>query len=334
VSPEPGPGAPGDAAAAIAARIRAGDRVALARALTAIENRPPAAADPLLDAARRAAGGALRIGFTGPPGAGKSTLITQVARRYRALERRVGVLAVDPTSPFTGGALLGDRIRMAALGGDPGVFVRSMATRGHHGGLAAAVFDAADLLELGGFERVLIESVGVGQNEVEIAAATHLVVVVLVPEAGDDVQSLKAGITEIGDVMIVNKADRPGAAAMAENLRDALALRGGEAAAVPVLCAEATTGRGVEELVTTLEAGAAAAGERARARRRRAIRARLAGILVETLSTELDARWSAELERAADLVAAGEETPERAASALLAAFLAAPRRGAGAPGAG
>ncbi len=309
----------------LAAAIRGGDRGALARALTAIENRLPTAADPLLDVARRAAGGALRIGFTGPPGAGKSTLITQVACRYRALERRVGVLAVDPTSPFTGGALLGDRIRMAALGGDPGVFVRSMATRGHHGGLAAAVFDAADLLELGGFERVLIESVGVGQNEVEIAAAAHLIVVVLVPEAGDDVQSLKAGITEIGDVMVVNKADRPGAEAMVENLRDALALRGGEATDVPVLLAEATTGRGADELVAALEAGGAAAGERARARRLRAIRARLTGILVETITARLDAGWDQALERAAAAVAAGDETPERAAGALLAAFLDAER---------
>jgi LAO/AO transport system kinase len=314
-----------EGAADLAARIRAGDRGALARALTRIENRAPAAADPLLDIARRHVGAAQRIGFTGPPGAGKSTLITQVARRYRALERRVGVLAVDPTSPFTGGALLGDRIRMAALGGDPGVFVRSMATRGHHGGLASAVVDAADLLDLAGFDRVLIESVGVGQNELEIAGAAHQVVVVLVPEAGDEVQSLKAGLTEIGDVMVVNKADRPGAEAMAEHLRDALALRGDAARSVAVLLVEATTGRGVDELVHALESGAAGAGDRARDRRRRAIRARLLGIVAETLSARVDAEWAAALDQAAAAVSAGETTPEDAAGAILDRFLGAER---------
>jgi LAO/AO transport system kinase len=225
---------------------------------------------------------------------------------------------------------------MAALGGDPGVFVRSMATRGHHGGLASAVVDAADLIELAGFERVLIESVGVGQNELEIAGAAHQVVVVLGPEAGDEVQSLKAGITEIGDVMVVNKADRPGAEAMAENLRDALALRGGDARAVPVLLVEATTGRGVDELVQALEASASGAGERARDRRRRAIRARLLGVVVETITARLEAGWAPALDAAAAAVSAGESTPEAAAGAILADFMdpASPGRSGGVDAAG
>jgi LAO/AO transport system kinase len=209
----------------LAERVRAGDRAALARALTCLERRSPLAAELLLDRAVRAAGRAFRIGFTGPPGAGKSTLIAQVALRYRARGFKVGILAVDPSSPFTGGAFLGDRIRMGAVAGDPGVFVRSMATRGHHGGLAAPVVEAADLLELAGFERLLIETIGVGQTELDIAGAAHRVVVVLVPEAGDAVQSLKAGPTEIGDVMVINKADRPGADATAAAVREALEIR-------------------------------------------------------------------------------------------------------------
>jgi LAO/AO transport system kinase len=300
--------------------VSAGDRGALARALTILEAGP--GADALLDQAFRRSGSAFRVGFTGPPGAGKSTLIAEVALRYRQLGHRVGILAVDPTSPFTGGALLGDRIRMGPVAGDPDVFVRSMASRGHRGGLAATAVEAADLLEMAGFDRVVIETVGVGQGEIEVAGAAHQVVVVLVPEAGDAVQSLKAGLTEIGDVMVVNKADRPGAEAMAAEVRDALELRGGgEGPPPPVLLTEGTSGRGVDELVEALEASAGTPTLRSRARRVRAIRAHLIALVMEGAERRLERTLAAELEDEVSEISNGRTTPRQSAERLLARFL-------------
>jgi len=309
--------------AELAAEVRAGDRRALSRALTLLES-DETRADALFTALAGQAGRALRVGFTGPPGAGKSTLIEKLALRYRQRGHRIGILAVDPTSPFTGGALLGDRIRMGALGGDPDVFLRSMATRGHRGGLAAVAVEAADLLAIAGFDRLLVETVGVGQSELEVAGAVHLVVVVLVPEAGDAVQSLKAGLTEIGDLIVVNKADRPGAEGFAAEVQEALALRTGVERGldpVPVLLTDAREGRGVDELMEALEAAASGAGERAAARRAGALKARLLGLLGEGAERRAEEALAGALDEEVEAITAGRTTPRRAAGRLLARLL-------------
>lgn len=190
--------------------IRAGQYRALAKAISLVEHDDPSV-DRLLAEIYPATGKARVVGITGSPGAGKSTLVASLAKHYRKLEHRVGIIAVDPTSPFTGGAILGDRIRMAELYTDRGVFIRSMATRGFLGGLAKATNDVVDLLDASGFDIVLVETVGVGQDEVEVVRTVQSNVVVLVPGMGDDIQAIKAGIMEIGDIFVVNKADRPGA---------------------------------------------------------------------------------------------------------------------------
>ena len=190
--------------------IRAGRYRALAKAISLVE-RDAVESERLLAGIYASTGRARIIGITGSPGAGKSTLVAAMARHYRAQQKRVGIIAVDPTSPFTGGAILGDRIRMADLYTDPGVFIRSMATRGFLGGLARATNDVVDLLDASGFDVVLVETVGVGQDEVEVVRTVQTNLVVLVPGMGDDIQAIKAGIMEIGDIFVVNKADRPGA---------------------------------------------------------------------------------------------------------------------------
>src|ERR1044071_5722057 len=189
--------------------VRAGDRRALARLLTAVENQREGV-DEALKALYPHTGRAWVIGLTGAPGTGKSSLVTELAKAYRAQGETVAVLAVDPTSPFTGGAILGDRIRMRELSGDKGVFIRSMATRGSLGGLARATRDAIRVLDAAGFDRILVETVGAGQSEVDIVRAAYTTVVIEAPGLGDDVQAIKAGILEIADVLVVNKADRPG----------------------------------------------------------------------------------------------------------------------------
>src|SRR5690606_12938338 len=208
------------------ARFEAGERAALARLISMVENEREAAA-ALLDALHPRLGRAHRIGITGPPGAGKSTMTAALVAGYRRAGEQVAVVAVDPTSPFTGGALLGDRIRMNELATDPGVFIRSMATRGALGGLALATKEVADVLDAFGYDRVLIETVGVGQSELDIAAAADTTIVVLVPEAGDAIQAMKAGLMEVADLYVVNKADRPGADRLAREIEVMLNLRTG-----------------------------------------------------------------------------------------------------------
>ena len=205
----------------------AGKPAALARAVSMVENQREAFQD-LLGGLHSRVGRARRIGITGPPGAGKSSLTTRLVAHYRAQGLRVGVIAVDPTSPFTGGALLGDRVRMEAVALDPGVFIRSLATRGSLGGISAATRAVADVLDAFGFDRIVMETVGVGQSELEIAGASDSTVVVLVPESGDSIQTLKAGLMEIADIFVVNKADRPGADRVRNDIELMLGLRGGQ----------------------------------------------------------------------------------------------------------
>jgi LAO/AO transport system kinase len=242
-----GNGTLGDAA-------RAGDRGALARLLTIVENGGEAARQALaaLPCATAAGPRAATVGLTGAPGAGKSTLTDRLVHSLRATGATVGVLAVDPSSPFSGGAILGDRIRMAGHETDPGVFVRSMATRGHLGGLARATPQAVRVLEAAGFDWVLVETVGVGQVEIEVAGAADTTVVVLTPGAGDGVQAAKAGLMEIADVFAVNKADRDGVAATARDVRAVLSLAGARAWTPPVVETVATAGRGVDDLLAAV----------------------------------------------------------------------------------
>jgi len=231
-------------------RLRAGNARTVARALSAIE-RGGAEARQVVTALFRFTGGAHIIGVTGAPGTGKSTLVNEIAKQYRRRGQRVGIIAVDPTSPFSGGALLGDRLRMQDLSGDAGVFIRSMATRGSLGGLAAATADAVKVLDAAGFKIVLVETVGAGQNEVDIARNAHTTLVVEAPGMGDDIQAIKAGIMEIADVLIVNKADHDEASATVAALEMNLNLKPKTENdwRPPVLKTIATTGSGVADVV-------------------------------------------------------------------------------------
>src|SRR4029077_7223897 len=222
-------------------------------AISWIENESPHAIE-LLDRCFAHSGKARRIGITGPPGAGKSTLVTRLAQEYRRRGETVAIVAVDPTSPFSGGALLGDRVRMGELAGDDGIFIRSMATRGSLGGLAVHTAQACDVLDAAGFTRVLIETVGVGQSELEVAQTADSTAVVLVPESGDAVQARKAGLMEIGAVFVINKADREGAERAAFAIHSSLELRVQRTEwSPPVLLTTASLGTGVPEVADAFE---------------------------------------------------------------------------------
>jgi LAO/AO transport system kinase len=204
--------------------MRQGSRIALSRVLSRVENRREAAGEILRSLASQI-GRAVRVGVTGPPGAGKSSLVSAYVKELRTHDQKVGVLAVDPTSPFSGGALLGDRVRMGAIALDKGVFVRSVATRGDLGGLAEAAGDMADVLDAAGFDTILFETVGVGQSELEVVEHADTTVVVLVPESGDAIQGMKAGLMEIADIFVINKSDREGADRFVADLRAAMHLK-------------------------------------------------------------------------------------------------------------
>lgn len=263
--------------AALVDRVRASDPRGIARAISLIEDEHPAAR-ALLAELHRASGRAWLVGVTGPPGAGKSTLVDRLAVHLRAAGQRVGILAVDPSSPYTGGALLGDRVRMQRHALDHGVFIRSMATRGHLGGLSRATSDAALVLDAAGYDVVVIETVGVGQDEIDVVRTADVSVVVVVPGTGDDVQALKAGIMEIADIFVVNKADREGADHAVASIEAMLALHTDrpEAWRPPIVRTEAVTGVGIEALWAQIEAfrGHTAAGHGVRRRTRAAFRLR------------------------------------------------------------
>ena len=250
-------------------RLLSGDSRALGRALSILER----GGDDAVELQRSLSAhcrGCLTIGVTGPPGVGKSTLVSALIRQFRARDLSVGVVAVDPSSPLTGGALLGDRLRMSEHAGDPGVFVRSVASRGHLGGLSIAALRMIDALDAAGRNLVVLETVGAGQSEVEVANVADVTVVVCAPGAGDEVQALKAGILEIADILVVNKADHPLAERTASQLRAAISVRDAPSSKVPVFSTVATDARGVLALADDLLAALAVHGNPLDRRRRRA----------------------------------------------------------------
>lgn len=302
-------------------RVSNGDAAAVARAISKIEDGSDGAA-ALMKEIYQLSRGALVIGITGAPGAGKSSLVDKLALLYRQRGERVGIVAVDPSSPFSGGAILGDRIRMQALGLDEGVFIRSMATRGNLGGLARATVDAVAILDAAGYAKVIVETVGVGQDEVEIVKAADVSIVVLVPGMGDDIQAIKAGIMEIGDIFVINKADREGVYATEKELEALLSLASRDDGwEPPIVKTVATENQGLEALAEAVDKfrqtqlSIASSSER----RRAIARWRIVELLRERLLAQVLASNSsvAMLEQLADEVATRRRDPYSAVEELL-----------------
>jgi LAO/AO transport system kinase len=302
----------------LAAGVLGGDPRAIARAMSLAEDESPAGVE-LLRALFARTGQAFLVGVTGPPGAGKSTLVDRLTMQVRAEGKRVGVIAVDPTSPFSGGAVLGDRVRMGRHASDAGVFIRSMATRGHLGGVARATTDVASILDAAGTDVIFIETVGVGQDEVEIARTADVTVVVLVPGTGDEVQALKAGIMEIADIFVVNKADREDADRLVQAIAANQALQhyAADEWRPPILKTVATTGDGVAELwaaVAKYRTRQPQGDGRRRARHEQRLRELLSTRFLQHLERTLPA---GELDRLVSRIAAGEIDPYSAATELI-----------------
>src|SRR5688500_18021147 len=314
-------GAPPPRSVTLSERVLAGDVRAVSRAISLIENEAPEGA-ALICRVFAKTGRAYLIGVTGPPGAGKSTLVDRLTTEYRAAGHKVGIIAVDPTSPYSGGAILGDRVRMQAHASDDGVFIRSMATRGNLGGLSRATAEAALVLDAAGFDIVIIETVGVGQDEVDIVRTADVSIVTIVPGTGDEVQALKAGIMEIADIFVVNKADREGADRTAASIEMMLALDDAMAEGwrPPVLRTEATTGRGVSELLAMIwrfrEQSVDTLGERRRARAEWRLREILARRFMQHL--ERDVLAPGEFGQWLDRIAVREVDPYGAAHQMTA----------------
>ncbi len=299
-------------------QLLAGDRLALARAITAVESEGGAAA-PVLRALYPHLGRARVVGVTGAPGAGKSTLVNAYIAELRRRGQTVGVVAVDPSSPLSGGAILGDRIRMTAHSGDPGVFVRSLATRGHLGGLSRAASRVIDVMDAAGRDVVVVETVGAGQSEIEVAEIADTKVVVVAPGLGDEVQALKAGILEIADILVVNKADTPSARSTAAQLEAVLALREARAWRPPVLLTMALRGEGIAGLADTIDRhGVQAHRGEGRASARRRVRRLLAALTAERLRTRLQEQQDPALDALCEAVLKGEIDFDEAAERALA----------------
>lgn len=303
--------------ASLVERMRGGERRAIASIITELERLSPSA-PALLKAMQPHLGHALVVGFTGPPGAGKSTLVNAVIAHLRAQGRTVGVIAVDPSSPVSGGAILGDRVRMSAALDDEGVFVRSLASRGYLGGLSPAAVRIIDALDAAGRDVVLLETVGTGQSEIDVAEVADVRVVISAPGLGDDIQAMKSGLLEIADILVVNKGDRQGADLTLQQLMGALSIRAHRGSKPPVLKTTATTGEGVPELVdAVMDAGSRLETGGAIARRRRRARYLIARAAADLIAERIREGGQAVLDRLADQVLAGGLTPDDAARRLL-----------------
>lgn len=301
----------------LVAAMRRGERRYIALAITALESLSPQAPE-LLRSLQPHLGNALVIGLTGPPGAGKSTLANALIEGLRKKKRRVGVIAVDPSSPVSGGAILGDRIRMSAALNDDGVFVRSLASRGYLGGLSPAAVRVIDALDAAGFDLILLETVGTGQNEIDVAEVADIRIVTSAPGLGDDIQAMKSGLLEIADILVVNKADRDGAERTLQQLKGALSIRQSGAGDVTLLKTSALTGEGVSDLLEAIEErGAKILATNPLERRRRRARYLIARAAADLVAERIKSGGAGLVDELAEAILTGEMTPAAAARRIL-----------------